>query len=193
MLEKLLIEDQISSAASEQGSIGEIPEELDLIWQANNIELKDKVDAYGHLFSELDAEETKLKQIKSDYSERISKALNRVNSLRLRLKSRLNGLAGSDPLRGNLYSFHPYVSTHREISDINALSDSESYLTVEIRKDYWNMLNQLFEVYQAEFSNRSLATPKIDYSIKSVKGKVSELPPDHPAVVTKLEPSVRIT
>lgn len=185
MLEKLLIEDQIATAAVE--SAGTIPEEMDLIWQAKDLEVKDKIDSYGYLFAHLDAEETKLKELKAEGSKRISKALERLENLRARIKSRLNLLAGNDPLRGRIYSFHPYVSTKREISDVSALSDSESYLTIEIRKDYWNVITSNQPWLEGERGELPC------YKIKKVDGKVSELSPDHPAVVTKLEPSIRIT
>jgi hypothetical protein len=182
MLEKIIMEDKLSET-------GEITDELDLIWQNNNIELKSKIDEYGNLFTQLDAEQKALEFIKFANDERVKKAIAKVINLRKKLKSRINMLSNNETLRGSIYSFHPFVATHREISDTNILLDSESYLTIEIRKDYWNTLldchNKMIDID----SN----VKAIEYNTKSIKGKVSELSPNHPAVVTSLEPSIGIT
>ena len=40
---------------------GEITESNDLIWQEKSLALKDKLDAYGFVFTEFDSQEAKLK------------------------------------------------------------------------------------------------------------------------------------
>ena len=172
MLERYLLEIELE---------GEITDEQDLIWLSKDIEVKDKLDSYGRLLDELAAEKKKLADIKASGVLRASEAAHRVEKLEQKLKSRLNLLSGGKPLRGHLYSFHPYESKKRTI-DVEKLSQNEIYLTIEIRQDYWESLLR-----------DSTMDEEVDFSVKKVAGKVSELSEEHPAVETVLTPSVRIT
>jgi hypothetical protein len=176
MMEKLLIEDSIIDAG------GEITDDLDIIWQQKDLEVKEKLDAYGHLFTELDAEKKKLQAIKASGVDKVRAAEARVQNLEKRLKSRLNMLSNGESLRGHIYSFHPFESKVRTV-DVEKLSPPETYLTIEIRQDYWEHIQSLIERFGYD----------PEFSIKKKIGKVSELSDEHPAVMTVLTPSVRIT
>lgn len=174
MEERFLIESDLLEAG------GEITDEQDLIWQSNDLELKDKLDSYGYLIDELAAEKKKLAEIKANGVSRVSEATRRVEKLEQKLKSRLNFLSKGESLRGHVYSFHPFTSTTHTV-DVEKLSTNETYLTIEIRQDYWQRLLENLE-----------PDSKVSWAIKKRAGKVSELPEDHPAVETVLTPSVRV-
>lgn len=165
---------------------GEITDEMDLIWQQKDVAVKDKLDAYGYVFTDLKADESKLKDLRS----KIQSALKRIENTRKRLKVRLNFLSNGETLRGNMFSFHPYTSTHRIVNVPEALLDSETYLTIEIRKDYWETLRATLNNWNKE---NGIPEDNVKFHIKKVDANVSELSEDHPAVLTIGEPSVRIT
>jgi len=179
MLEQLLLNTELEESG------GDITDGQDLIWLSKDIEIKDKLDSYGYLIDELAAEKKKLAYIKANGVQRVSEATRRVEKLTQKLKSRLNYLSKGEPLKGHLYSFHPFNSKTRT-ADVEKLSSSETYLTIEIRQDYWN---DLITAWNTE-SPRQGAIP---HSIKKRAGKVSELPEDHSAIETVLTPSVRVS
>lgn len=164
-------------------SQGEITDELDLVWRQNDLAIKDKLDTYGQLFDELDAEKKKLAILKASGVERIQAATRRIENLETRLKRRLNLLSGGQKLKGNIYSFNPFLSRQRTLRYPEHLQSSEAYLTIEIREDYWQKLVNFDETLPSG----------ICWEIKKRTGKVSELPEDHLAIETVLNPSVRIT
>jgi len=90
---------------------GELTEVLEKMWEDNELELKQKIDSYGHVLDELNAELNKLKQLKQDKVARINNAIDRVEAEIEKIKSRLHYHCNEQPLRGNEYSFHPYVSS----------------------------------------------------------------------------------
>ena len=165
---------------------GEITDENDLIWKQTELDIKDKIDSYGFVLDGLDAQENKLKE----FQDKFKLGINKINTARERLKRRLNDVAtrlGEAHLRGNVYSFHPFESSRRVIEHPELLKDNEIYLTVEIRKDYWD---RLFDSVKKLELTEDLYTV---YKIISSKGKISELSEGHPAVETINNPSVRIT
>lgn len=175
--DKVIIEDTLTE--------GEITDEMDLIWQNNELELKDKVDSYGNLILHTETAIEELDKIK----EIIDKRKKRNTSLIERLKRRIAKVADGLTLRGNLYTFSPYISTKHFIKEPALLKPEETYLTIEIKEDHWN---QIWEVYgQSMFEDNQ--TSNVSFKIISKKGKVSELPEDHPAVGVTKTPSVRIT
>lgn len=173
MAEKLLLEEQW------EASDGVITDESDLIWKQTDLAIKDKLDSYGQLFDELDAEKKKLALLKANGIERIQTATKRIENLEKQLKQRLNYLSSGQKLSGNLYTFSPFLSRQRTLEHPEHLKPYETYLTIEIREDYWEQLDPGVHI--------------LPYEIKKRTGKVSELPDDHPAVETALTPSVRIT
>ena len=180
MMKQSLLETDIEEAG------GEITDEQDVIWQSNELDVRDKLDSYGHLIDELAAEKKKLAFIKASGVSRVSEATQRIEKLEQKLKARLNTLSGGESLRGHLYAFHPFNSKARTV-DVEKLSASETYLTIEIRQDYWEKM-----IEETSWINERVL-PKDCFSIKKRVGKVSELPENHQAVATVLTPSVRVS
>lgn len=158
---------------------GEITEEQDLIWQNQDIAIKDKVDAYGYVLSNLKAEQDMIKQIKKEANERVKQAQLRVENAQDRLKSRLNYLSEGSPLRGHVYSFHPYLAKKRTV-DIDFVEPEDILVTVEMSQDLVDILQS-----DIRFMN------KIKISSKRVR--VTDLPDEHPAVTIIQTPSVRMS
>lgn len=159
---------------------GEITDETDIIWKDTDLAIRDKIDSYGFVLDGFEAQERRLKE----FQDKLRLGFKRIDATREKLKRRLNDIAnrmGEKHLRGNVYSFHPFESSRRVIAHSELLKDNEIYLTIEIRKDYWESL----------IGQRDKIT--FPFEIKGSKGKVSELPDGHPAVETIHNPSVRIT
>lgn len=175
LYQRLQLEDEIVSQD------GEITDTQDLIWQNQELAIKDKVDAYGYVLTEIESELEKLKALKREASDRIQNAIQRSQSNIDRLKRRLHYLSEGSPLRGHLYSFHPYLGTKRTVEDINLVETNLVNLTIEISEASWNSL--------LERATSNLP----EYKILKREAKVSQLPEFHPAVKSKITASVRVT
>ena len=81
-----------------------------------------------------------------------------------------------------MFSFHPFTSVTRTITDPDKLRPEETYLTIEIRADHLELL-----------AGMPISKINVPLTIKSRQGKVSELPEGHPAVSTLIKNSVRVT
>ena len=158
---------------------GEITDDQDIIWRNQELQIKDKVDSYGYVLTELKAELDKIKELKREATARISVASARVQNNIDRLKRRLNVLGEGFPLRGHIYNFLPYDSVRREVN-IEQVEDDLIDLTVELKEAKWNEL---------------LASAKVipEFRILKREAKVSQLPDKHPAITSKIKASVRIT
>lgn len=173
LYERLSLSDEIEA----QG--GEITDEQDVIWRNQELQIKDKVDAYGYVLTELNAELEKIKELKREATARISGAVARVQSNIDRLKRRLNFLSEGSPLRGHIYSFHPYLSVKRSV-DIDMVEDSFIDMTIEIKEADWK-----------ELLNSAKVIP--EFKVLKRDAKVSQLPESHPALKSQRTASVRIT
>jgi len=159
---------------------GEITDKQDLIWQNQELAIKDKVDAYGYVMTELNAELDKIKELKREATARISGVSGRVQNNIARLKRRLHSLSEGSPLRGHIYSFHPYISKRREIIDMDLVNDDLVDMTVRLKEADWKELLA------------SVATIP-EFKVLKREAQVSQLPEIHPALATKRTASVRIT
>ena len=134
LYDRLTLEDEIVDAD------GEITDAQDLVWQSQEVTIKDKIDAYGEVLSTLKADIERLKHIKREAGLRVKKALTRTEATYARLKQRLNLLSAGSPLRGHTYAFHPYQSEKREVLNMDALSSEQLYLQVEIKESDWQKI-----------------------------------------------------
>ena len=174
-----LLYDKLSQSEEIEEARGEITDEQDLIWLNTELAIRDKVDAYGYVLVELNAELEKIKQLKREAIARISMATVRVQSNIDRLKQRLNHLSEGSPLRGHIHSFHPYLSVKRSV-DMSLVKDDQAYLTIEIKEAMWKeLLDSVSKVPE--------------YRVLKREAKVSQLPQDHPAVKLQKTASVRMT
>lgn len=182
-LAKLLYDKLILAEDLEEAG-GEITNEQDLIWQNTELAIRDKVDAYGYVLIELNAELGKINELKREATARISKAAVRMQLNIDRLKQRLNHLSEGSPLRGHIHSFHPYISVKRSV-DIDLVKDDQAYLTIEIKEADWKELMKCAGVIAISY------VP--EYRVLKREAKVSQLPLDHPAVKLQKTASVRMT
>ena len=180
LYQQLILRNQLEEAG------GEITDNEDIIWRNQEIAIKDKVDAYGYVLSELEAELKKLSEIKREASARIQKAIDRAENDTARLKQRLNYLSEGSPLRGHIYSFHPYQSVRREVANIDLVEDDLVDMTVKMKVREWNKLLDAFaQVHQ------DLRVP--EYKVIKREVLTSQLPDNHPALILKRKESVRVT
>jgi len=177
-LAKLLYERLILSSQVESQD-GEITDEQDLIWQNQELAIKDKVDAYGYVLAELNAELDKIKEIKREATARITAAAARVQSNIGRLKQRLNSLSEGSPLRGHIFSFHPYLAVRRSV-DIDKVEDNLIDITVRLKEADWK-----------ELLNCAETIP--EFKLLKREARVSQLPDSHPGLKLQRTASVRIT
>ena len=175
-----LLYDHLTLQAEIEDQDGEITNDQDLIWQNQELAIKDKVDAYGYVMTELQAELEKIKELKREATARISGVSARIQRNIARLKQRLHGLSEGSPLRGHIYSFHPYISKEREIIDIDQVNDNLINITVKLTEASWKALLHSAEV-------------EPEFKILKREAQVSQLPEIHPALATKRTASVRVT
>lgn len=154
---------------------GEITAEQDQVWLNQKLQIAEKVDAYGIILTNLETEQENLKDLKKKFDEKIQSAIARNKSKSQRLKSRLNFLSEGSPLRGHIYSFHPYIAVERKVSEGHYAE------VLEIESKY------------SDLAMKALDAANVPYSLKTVPLKVSDLPDDHPAIIKYQTPSVRIT
>lgn len=172
--------DHLCLQADIEDQDGEITNDQDLIWQNQELAIKDKVDAYGYVMTELEAELDKIKELKREATARISGVSGRIQRNIARLKQRLHSLSEGSPLRGHIYSFHPYISERREIVDIEQVNDDLINVTVKLTEATWKEL--------------IASVAKVpEFKILKREAQVSQLPEIHPALATKRTASVRIT
>lgn len=174
LLQRLQLEGEIVSQD------GEITDEQDTIWRNQEVQIKDKVDAYGYVLSKLESELEEIKTLKREVSDRFRRAENRAQSNIGRLKQRLNLLSEGSPLRGHIYSFHPYSAVKREVTNVDLVEDSLVNLTIEISEANWkSMLARTTDVPEFKILKRA--------------ARVAQLPENHPAVKLQRTASVRVS
>ncbi len=180
LLQRLQLEGEIVSQD------GEITDEQDTIWRNQEVQIKDKVDAYGYVLSKLESELEEIKTLKREVSDRFRRAENRAQSNIGRLKQRLNLLSEGSPLRGHIYSFHPYQTEKRIVTNIDLVEDSLVNLTIEISEANWK------SILSSAFGSRDPRDIP-EFKILKREAKVSQLPENHPAVKSQRTASVRVS
>jgi succinate dehydrogenase flavin-adding protein (antitoxin of CptAB toxin-antitoxin module) len=182
-LTELIAERQELSAATIENE-GVLDEALELYWNNNEIELKSKIDGYGHVLEQLDADIVKLKMIKKQRGLAVDAAIKRTETEIEKIKTRLNYHCDGKSLRGHEYNFHPFNSMVTE--SINEELIEEEYGNYILPGLSWIEYNQLLEAVKDDNLKKKLS--------KSVrKFKISDLPENHPALNKRITPTVRIT
>ena len=175
--EKSLLEGELE----ENG--GEITEELDRVWENNQLELAEKIDNYAWALKHMDSVVENLKERKN----KATKIIQTIGNQQKRIKHRLNFYceqSGGEPLRGHEYSFHPYIA---KASSVNQEKVEDQYRTVQVVMpidQYRQILGQEGDSLNAVDSSK--------WTITFPAVKVSELPKDHPAILEDTTPSVRM-
>jgi chaperonin cofactor prefoldin len=165
--EKSMLEDELE----EKG--GEVTEELDRVWQDNQLELAAKVDNYAWALKHMDALIETLKERKA----KATKIIQTIGNQQRRIKDRLHFYCEETggPLRGHEYSFHPFMARSTDVIQ-DKVEDRYKKVAVTMTLDEWRRVSDV------------IATP----DIKHLPVKVSDLPKDHPAIVADESPSVRM-
>jgi len=172
LLRKLFLEQELYDTG------GELTKELELLWESTDIELKDKIDSYGYVLDNLVGEREKLKAAKTQVVSRVSAALDRLDRTEDSMKRVLHKLSDGESLRGRLYSFHPFMSKTSQIRDLDLVDKKQVTITVELNQKDWEDL---------------IEGRNINYAIKKRTTRIKDLPINHPAIETKVTPSVRVT
>lgn len=161
---------------------GEITEELERLWNQNDMDLKRKVDSYGFVLDELSNALKNIKAKKKDRDEKVKKAVVRIEREVDHIKARLNYFCNGQPLRGNEYSFHPYNSVDREINPLKITEDDKmKYCRVNLEMSYglWYFIKRSLSITDGSFTEK-------------LKVLTSDFPDSHPALVEDIKLSVRV-
>ena len=155
-------------------------DELELVWENTQIELAKKVDAYGFVIDEL--------KMRNDYlaekKRKLTAIKQQIEKDIERIKSRLYEHAQGAKLEGNEYKFHPFMS---ESTTVDLTKVKGKHLSYTLPKLDYNEYDALLSLLGDTSIGR-----KIEEEVKT-SCNVTDLPPNHPALVKNFKPSVRIT
>lgn len=180
MKNKVHLESQLEDADT-------FTQELEAIWEDNNIELKAKIDAYGYVLDTIDKDVQFLKAKKTKLND-IQKHLEKEKE---KIKTRLNNIANGEPLRGNEYSFHPFTSRVTDHIEENLVEPEYKTYSATMNWHQMMLVKHLFSDTPATFDIAENDKAKEEIIWKE-NVSVSGLPENHPAIVYKITPSVRI-
>ena len=175
--EKSLLEGELE----ENG--GEITEELDRVWENNQLELAEKIDNYAWALKHMDSVIENLKERKA----KATKIIQTIGNQQKRIKHRLHFYceqSGGEPLRGHEYSFHPFMA---KVSGVNQEKVEDQYRTVQVVMP----VNQYRQILEQERGGLN-GVDSNSWTITFPEVKVSELPDGHPAILEDTAPSVRM-
>jgi hypothetical protein len=167
--ERMLLEEDTEQAG------GELTDELERIWEDNQTELADKVDAYAFTLDQLEAVKSTLR----DRKRKADDIICRTDSAITRIKKRLNHycMIISGPLRGHEYTFHPFDSVKREVI-VGRVEDQYKKVRVEMPLNEWRKI-------------KPYISAGVSFNTEYPPIKISDLPEGHPAVRSETTPSVR--
>jgi sugar-specific transcriptional regulator TrmB len=169
--EKALLEAEIEEAH------GEITEDLDSIWENNQMELAEKVDNYAWVLKHLDSVIENIRERKRKADKIIKSIANQQKRIKTRLHYYCEQVSG--PLRGHEYSFHPRISVKREVN-IDKVEPDKLRITVTMMKDQYLMLRKVLD-------ESGISIPM---ETGEATCNVTDLPENHPAITKEETPSV---
>jgi hypothetical protein len=175
--ERFLLEDRIN------GNDGLLTEELDKLWDDNETELTAKVDAYAFTLAHLESIKEYLRKRKTKANQIIQSIDNNLEQIKARLYYYAGIIGG--PLRGNEYSFHPYISIRRNVNLELVESD---YKKVQVEMSYidYERLKKILT------QDRKISEETISITKLGEVCNVSDLPEGHPGIIESRTPSVRV-
>lgn len=184
---KMEIEDII------QENYGEIDEQLAGIWEDNSLELKDKLDSYGHVIKSMNDSIDLIKERKKEKDSKVKQLITSLENQVKRLKARLNQVSQGEKLSGNEYSFTPYMSERSEVDkDIKIEPQFGKYILPPLAYSEYNLLMTAVDQATSPLDDNMNALYDKLNEVTEHKVNVTDLPEGHPAVIKHLEPSVRI-
>ena len=157
-------------------------EELERVWKDNEITLAEKVDAYGYVIDDI---ANKKNFLKAKY-KRIKEAIDKFEKNEETIKTRLHQVMDVmlvDVIKGNEYNFKKWNSvTHSVNPDEVPLGMKKYNMVVPSR-----YLPEITKWISHQFAEADI---KIEYE-KPIIPTVTQFPENHPAIVTKITPSVK--
>jgi hypothetical protein len=164
---------------------GRLDEYLLEQWRGNELDLKDKIDGYGYVLENIKAEINKLKDLKKIHTDRLRNAITKYENEEARLRKRLWEHADGKALRGNEYNFHPYIGKASTINMELVEPEYMGYIIPELTHKEW-------ETILSKLDKESDLYNKVRFKVNTVCN-VSDLPENHPAILTEVRHDVRIT
>lgn len=173
---------------------GELTAALERMWEDTSLEIKDKLDRYGHVIQQLEAAKTSVTEKKrarnTQYANLEKRIENEINSI----KGRLNFLSGGERLEGNEVKFVPFNSK---------ISDGINMALVPLDKSFYNLpklTHNAFFYLQAALDTKTVKDLDAErelsmafaHALESRSTTVTALGEDHPAITYKVRPSVRV-
>jgi len=155
-------------------------DELELVWENTEIELAKKIDAYGFVIDDLKMKNEYLAEKKrklTTIKQQIERDIERI-------KSRLYEHSQGKMMEGNEYKLHPLMS---ESTTVDLTKVDNTLLTYHLPKLKYDDYEMLI---------RKLDDTVIGWTISegtTTSCNVTDLPPNHPALIKNFKPSVRIT
>jgi chaperonin cofactor prefoldin len=172
----LILQEKAFLEAEIEEAHGEITEELDSIWENNQMELAEKVDNYAWVLKHLDAVIANIRERKQKADKIIRSLTNQQERIKHRLRYYCDISGG--PLRGHEYTFHPFNSVKREVN-MEKVERERRKVVVTMPLDRFMASRYLQKLAQA--GEAKVEHPKLG---------VSELPKDHPAIMAEETPTV---
>lgn len=157
-------------------------EELEKVWQDNEITLAEKVDAYGYVIDDI---ANKKNFLKAKY-KRIKEAIDKFEKNEEAIKTRLHqvmDVMDVDVIKGNEYNFKKWNSVTHSVNPDEVPLGMKKYNVVmpsEIVPDFVKWV-------ETNYFNPEV---RIQYD-KPIIPTVTQLPKNHPAIIEKVTPSVR--
>lgn len=173
----------------------EVTEELEQMWNDNKIAIADKIDRYGFVLEDM---ETAIKEItdrKKMFNSRIKTAVERIEKEIQKIKGRLNYFSEGKALKGNIYSFHPYISKETKVPDLTLVENKYKRFNLgKLSYKEFSFLAEILTVYVPVESNKEAHGLLLDRMYHAEEDCLkSELPDGHPALKVELKPSVRVS
>lgn len=157
-------------------------EELEKVWQDNEIAFAEKVDAYGYV---LDDTANRIDFLKAK-NKRIKEAIDRLEKIEEKVKTRLNLLTeGMEVIKGKEYNFKRWNSVTRTVNPDKIPLNMKKYNMI-IPSEYVPTIVNYMNIQFPDLLNKI----RIQYE-KPIIPTVTELSKDHPAIIEKVTPSVR--
>ncbi len=158
-------------------------EELERVWKDNEITLAEKVDAYGYVIDDI---ANKKNFLKAKY-KRIKEAIDKFEKNEETIKTRLHQVMDvmrMDVIKGNEYNFKKWNSVTHSVNP--------DKVEIELKKCPVIMNISLFNKFCDWVKEEGISTDEYTAQFhKLIVPTVTQLPENHPAIVTKITPSVK--
>lgn len=181
IVRKKIVEEIISE------NLGEVTDELELVWKNAEIAVRDKVDASAATVEQI---KSSIEFMKSRL-ERIAEAKSNLEQLLIDVKAKLYSLIsenGVDRMDGNECRIIRSTSVSRKLDESKVEPELKRY-SVEMNFAQYKFLTDTLAALDPEISNKDMFSP-VDIKPKCT---VTMVPGDHPAITSEIKQSIKIT